>query len=490
MESAMRGSQGHPARKIEPAIIAGRVPPHDLDAEAAVLSAILLSRDALDRVLELLKPEHFYSDANGRIFDAMMQLAAAGTPIDIVSVASYLRDRERLAHVGGPTYLGQLADATPAVAHVGAHAQVVHEKWRLRALIATCQRVAAEGYGDVGDPQLFVDSAEQAIYELSRTVRRKTGATMWEAINQSFRQIMAAVESGGGVTGVSTGFAKIDARTAGLHSGELMIVAARPGMGKSSLVLDMTRHASAPRRVVAPGGAETVLPGHGVVIFSLEMPTPQVARRMTCSESRVDVGRARTGKLDRNEMNRLIDAGEALKTRPVFIEDAPLGLLELRARVRRHQADYDRAATATTPAQKIRVVVVDYLQLMQTREGLSRHEALGEITRGLKRLAKELDVAVICLSQLNRSVESRNDKRPLLSDLRESGNIEEDADVVAFVFRDEYYTREKSKLHGIAEVDFAKIRDGQTGRVFLRYTASCTSFDNLAVDPDEEHLAE
>ncbi len=232
MNGPPRKGGRYPQQRMEPASIAGRVPPHDLDAEAAVLSAILLNREALDRVLELLKPEHFYSDANGKIFEAAMALAVAGTPIDIVSVASYLRDRESIAQIGGASYLAQLSDATPAVAHVAAHAAVVYEKWRVRQLIATCQRVAAEGYGDVGVVQEFIDSCEQDIYQLARTASSTSVKPLSQVLRAAFQQITAAAARGDRITGISTGYEKLDGKTAGLHAGDLSIVAARPGMGK------------------------------------------------------------------------------------------------------------------------------------------------------------------------------------------------------------------------------------------------------------------
>src|SRR4051812_15611949 len=250
-----------PPELVAPPTVAGRVPPHDLDAEAAVLSAILLSRDALDRVLEILKAEHFYSDANGRIFEAAQALAVSGTPIDIVSVSSYLRDREKLAQIGGASYLAQLADATPAVAHVGAHAQVVYEKWRLRQLIATCQKVAAEGYGDVGVVQEFIDAAEQDIYQLARTASSSSAQPLATVLRAAFQQITAAAERGDRITGISTGYEKLDAKTAGLHNGDLMIIAARPGMGKTSFVLNLGVNVASPRTVASPGPGEA---GHGV----------------------------------------------------------------------------------------------------------------------------------------------------------------------------------------------------------------------------------
>jgi len=500
MQSSRGGGRGggRPPQRLEPGIIAGRVPPHDLDAEAAVLSAILLSREALDRVLEILKPEHFYSDANGRIYEAAQALALAGTPIDIVSVASFLRDRERLQQIGGPTYLGQLADATPAVAHVGAHAQAVYEKWRLRAVIATCQRVAAEGYGDVGGVQEFIDGCEQDIYELARTAGSTSVQPLNVVLRAAFQQITAAAERGDRITGISTGYEKLDAKTAGLHNGDLMIIAARPGMGKTSFVLNLGVNVASPRTITAPGpgdhdhGVERQEPGFGVCVFSLEMPREQLAVRLVCSEGRVDVGKVRQGFLQPDDWRRLTEAASYLSSLPIWIDDtSALGILELRAKVRRIQAEYNREATPTSAERRVGLVIVDYLQLMKGRDGVnSREQEISEISRGLKQLAKELSVPVIALSQLNRSVETRTtkDKRPQLSDLRESGAIEQDADTIIFIYRDEYYNPESTNAKGIAELLISKQRNGPTGKVLTRFTASCTRFDNLAAGDYPENV--
>jgi replicative DNA helicase len=490
MSSPPRRGGRYPQQRMEPASSAGRVPPHDLDAEAAVLSAILLNREALDRVLEILKPEHFYSDANGKIFEASMALALAGTPIDIVSVASYLRDRETLSQIGGASYLAQLSDATPAVAHVGAHAAVVYEKWRVRQLIATCQRVAAEGYGDVGVVQEFIDSCEQDIYQLARTASSTSVQPLSQVLRAAFQQITAAAERGDRITGISTGYEKLDAKTAGLHAGDLTIVAARPGMGKTSFVLNLAVNVASPRTVASPGpgeaghGIERHEPGFGVAVFSLEMPREQLATRMVCSEGRVDLGRLRQGYLQPDDWRRLTESASYLSSLPIWIDDTPaISLLEVRAKVRRIQAEYNREASGTNSERKMGLVVIDYLQLMKGRDGVnSREQEISEISRGLKQLAKELSVPVIALSQLNRAVETRTtkDKRPQLSDLRESGAIEQDADMIVFIYRDEYYNPETTNAKGLAELIIAKQRNGPTGKVMTRFTASCTRFDNLA----------
>ncbi len=484
----------------EPPTINGRVPPHDLDAEAAVLSAILLDKQALDQVAEILKPYHFYSKANGRIYEASTELTLRSTPVDIVTVASWLRDREVLQQIGGASYLAQIADAVPAVAHDTAHARVVYEKWRVRQLIAQCQRISAEGYGDVGIVQAFIDGAEQAVYELARSPESTSVQPIAAVLKTAFEKITAAAERGDRITGISTGYERLDAKTAGLHDGDLMIIAARPGMGKTSFVLNLGVNVASPRQIAAPGPGEAghggpmrEEPGYGVIVFSLEMPREQVGTRIVCAEGRVDVGKLRRGFLQPDDWRRLTESASYLSNLPIWIDDTPaISILELRAKIRRIQAEYNRPATDKQPERRLGLVADDYLQLMKGRDGVaSREQEISEISRGLKQLAKELMVPVIALSQLNRAVETRTtkDKRPQLSDLRESGAIEQDADTIVFIYRDDYYNPETTSMAGIAEIIIAKQRNGPTGKVLTRWTASCTRFDNLAPG-DYPELAE
>jgi replicative DNA helicase len=486
---SFRRNQERPPR--EPPVIAGRVPPHDLDAEAAVLSAILLKNDALDQVAELLKPEHFYSEANGKIFEACLELTRSGAPIDTVQVASWLRDRERLAQIGGAAYLAQIVDATPAVAHVQAHARTVREKWRLRRLIAECQRISAEGYGDVGGVQEFIDGAEQSVYALARTVETSSAQPIGAIMKLAFEALTKSAERGDKITGIPSGFTKLDEKMAGLHPGDLTIVAARPAMGKTSFVLNLAVNVAKPRTIETPGPGGRGYgndvreePGFGVAVFSLEMPREQLASRMLCAEARVDVGKLRSGQINGDDWRKLTQSASDLSHLPVWLDDTPaIGLLEVRAKVRRMQAEYNREETENEPERKIGLVVIDYLQLMSGRPGVSsREQEISEISRGLKQLAKELRVPVIALSQLNRAVETRaqKDKRPQLSDLRESGAIEQDADNILFIYRDEYYNPDTSDARGIAEIIVAKQRNGPTGKVLTKFTSSCTRFDNLA----------
>jgi len=470
-------------RRQVPSNVAGRVPPHDLDAEAAVLAAVLLDRNALDKVQDILQPEHFFSDAHGRIYEAAQELAMAGASLDIISVGAWLRDRERLQQVGGAAYLAQLADATPTVAHVAQHARVVFEKARARRAIAAFQRAAAELYGDVGDLQDYLDGTEQQLHEIAQTRRATTVEPLHQALRTAFEQITAAAERGDRMTGISTGYERLDAKTAGLHDGDLMIIAARPGMGKTAFVLNVAVNVASPRTITVDG-QDRAVPGYGVAVFSLEMPREQLATRTACAEARVDLGRVRQGVLLPADWERLTESAQYLSTLPIWIDDAPaLNLLELRAKVRRIQAEYNEPATPTAPERRLGLVIVDYLQLMKgVGKSPSREQEIAEISRGLKALAKELKVPVMALSQLNRAVETRStkDKRPQLSDLRESGAIEQDADTIIFIYRDEYYNPETTNAKGLAELIIAKQRNGPTGKVLVRFASACTRFDNLA----------
>jgi replicative DNA helicase len=492
-----RGSKGSDG--IELREIAGRVPPHDLGAEAAVLSAVLLDRDAFDEVAEILKPEHFYSDANRRIYEAIFELERLQRAVDVVSVASFLKDKNRLQQVGGTAYLAQLTDATPYVANVETHARLIREKWRLRQVIAVCQHVAAEGYGDCGETQPFIDKAEQKIFEIARTPEASTVVALRDAVREAFHILTEATKRGGGITGIPSGFSQLDRMCAGLHSGDLYIVAGRPGMGKTSFVLNIainvaraTAAASAPDDEVFTETA-TDEPGYAVAFFSLEMPKEQLAARLLASEARVNMGDIRKGTIRREDWSRLTEAAARLSAMPIWLDDTPgLTLMDLRAKVRRLQAEINRSAGHAPGTKKLGLVAIDYLQLMQgRREAGSREQEISELSRGLKHLAKELQVPVMALSQLNRSVETRNlkDKRPQLSDLRESGAIEQDADAIMFIYRDDYYNQ-NSEEPGVAEVIVAKQRNGPTGVVKTRFVKEYTRFDNLEQDEYYDELGD
>jgi replicative DNA helicase len=403
----------------------GRVPPHDLDAELAVLAALLLDPTTLDQVQELLKPEHFYAPAHGRIYEACLALAQQGTAFDLTTVGSWLRSRERLADVGGVPYLAKITDATPEVANIEAYARIVREKWRVRELIKTCQRIAAEGYGDVGQVQSFIDTAEQAIYDLARTPESSTVSHLGDVIRTVFSKLEEIGQRGSSITGFPTGFKKLDELTSGLHPTDLVIVAARPGMGKTSFVLNVAINVAQPLVIGNdPTGYETYeQPGGACVVFSLEMPREQIASRILSSEARVDVQKMRGGRLQTEDWHNLTQAASFLSNLPIYVDDTPgITVLDVRSKVRRIQAELQRSAQADGYERKVGLVVIDYLQLMQgSSKAGSREQEISEISRGLKHLAKELRVPVIALSQLNRSVETRSEKskRPQISDLRE-----------------------------------------------------------------------
>lgn len=478
----MRRGWGHTAESpVLP--VDGRVPPHDLEVEAAVLSAVMIDPAALDKVLEFLRPEHFYSEAHRQVFKACLELKEASQPVDIVQVGSWLKSRERISQIGGMAYLTEILDAAPAVANVASYAKTIHEKWRVRQLIATCQRVAAQGYLDYGETQPFIDEAEQSIYEIARMREGSSVEPLIAVMKRSFKAISDALTRRGQVTGIPTGFERYDRLTAGLHDGDLSIIAARPGMGKTSFVLNIATNI-ARARSYDDGTTRSEVLGVGAVIFSLEMPREQLANRMLCSEARVDVGKLRGGGLDNDDWKRLTNAAAELSRLPIWIDDSStLSLLELRAKVRRIQADFDRVNDEGRRKQRIGLIVVDYLQLMKGRDGAaSREQEISEISRGLKGLAKELKVPVIALSQLNRAVETRGDKskRPQLSDLRESGAIEQDADNICFIYREEYYNRDNPAVKNLAELIVAKQRNGPTGRAKVRFDQQYTRFDNLA----------
>jgi len=478
--------RGFRAKEVEnPPVVEGRVPPHDLDAEAAVLSAVMLDPSAMDKVTDL-KPEYFYSEAHRRIFEACVELKAQSQPVDVLQVQTWLRDRQRLAQVGGAGYLTEILDSAPVVANVAAYGRTIHEKFRIRQLILACQRVAATGYVDYGEAQSFIDGAEQAIYNIARTSSKQSVEKLLDVMKKSFKRLNDAVARGDRITGMPTGFDRYDRMTAGLHEGDLTIVAARPGMGKTSFVLNLAANLASPKGREVEGDPSSRWEDHGVgcVVFSLEMPREQLANRMVCSEARVDVSKMRTGFLSPQDWSKLTQAASFLGSLPIWIDDSPgLTLIELRAKVRRLQSEYDLVDDEGRKTRRIGCVVIDYLQLMKGRDGVqSREQEISEISRGLKGLAKELGVAVIALSQLNRAVETRSEKskRPLISDLRESGAIEQDADNIVFIYRDDYYNKEDSAEPNIAELIIAKQRNGPTGTAKVRFDKQWTRFDNLA----------
>jgi replicative DNA helicase len=453
----------HAAEKLSSAaIVHGRVPPHDLEAERAVLGGILLDNLAMSTVESILAAADFYHPAHGVIYEAIQAISVRREPIDIVTLASELRARERLNTVGGAQYLGELTDTIPTIAHIEAHARIVGDAAGVRRMIEVAHEIVARGYGDHGNADQFLDYAASKVFEVAQKRSKSTLIPLEQVIIEAFDRIEKTMTRGDRITGTQTGFRDLDTLTSGMHGGQLIVIAARPAMGKTSLVLNLTAAAAETSR-------------KPVLFFSLEMPRVELANRLMCAEARIDQSRLRSNMLTQDDLTALTSAANRLHSMPIYIDDSgDLTLLELRAKARRIKSEHDMS-----------LIVIDYLQLMKaSRERMdSREREISEISRGLKGLAKELDVPIIALSQLNRGCETRpgKDKRPMLADLRESGAIEQDADVVMFIYRDEVYNRD-TEDKGIAELIIAKQRNGPTDTVRLRFIRELTKFENLAAD--------
>jgi replicative DNA helicase len=434
-----------------------RVPPHSLEAEVSVLGAALLSRNAASEAVEVLAADHFYRNAHRTVFEGVQDLLSLGEPIDTVTLTEWLARRDRLDEVGGPAALHDLTVAVPTAANAAYYARIVRERALLRRLIDAGTEVAKLGYESTEDADTVVDKAESLIYEVAQTGVTSDYAKLGDLLNESFEQIEKLAEQGSEVTGLSTGFDDLDRLTAGLQPQNLIIVAARPAMGKSSLSLGIAQFVTVKLRRPA-------------IIFSLEMSKLEIVNRMLSAEARIDSSKLRTGRLEDTDWRKLGDALGSLSEAPLFIDDTPsISLMEIRAKCRRLKQKHG-----------LELVIVDYLQLMSSHKRVdNRQQEVAEISRGMKMLAKELNVPVIALSQLSRQPESRTDKRPQLADLRESGSIEQDADIVGFIYRDEVYD-EESPDKGIAELIISKHRNGATGVVKLAFLNHLTKFANLA----------
>lgn len=444
-----------------------RVPPHSIEAEQSVLGGLLLDNGAWDRAADVLSEGDFYRYEHKMIFTAVGGLIGASKPADVITVFEQLQSHGKAEDCGGLAYLNALAQSVPSAANMRRYAEIVRERAILRKLIAASDEIATQAFNPQGrQVAQILDEAEGKIFKIGEEGQRtKQGfQSMDVLVGQLIDRVTELAENGAeDVTGVRTGFYELDRMTAGLQGGDLIILAARPSMGKTAFALNIAEHVA-------------VAEGLPVVVFSMEMGAAQLALRMVGSLGRIDQSGLRTGRLKDDDWGRLTEAVEKLSKASMFIDETPaLNPAELRARARRQARQ----------CGKLGLIVIDYLQLMSgtnSSSGENRATEISEISRGLKALAKELNCPVIALSQLNRSVETRTDKRPMMSDLRESGAIEQDADVIMFIYRDDYYNREDSKVPGTAEIIIGKQRNGPVGALHLAFLKPLTKFDNLAPD--------
>ena len=438
-----------------------KLPPQSIDAEMSILGGILLENEAINRVLDILVPDDFYRESHRKIIRAMIELNEHREPCDLITLTTILKKRGELEDVGGGAYLATLVDFVPTAANIAYYGRIVKEKAIARNLIRAATEIVTDGYDEQSEIEELLDKAQKTIFEISEN-RVKTPYYQLNAIlKDTIKYIGDLYEKKEHTTGVPTGFLDLDDKTAGFQRSDLIIIAGRPSMGKTAFALNIAQYAS----VYAD-------PRYPVAIFSLEMSKEQLVTRLLCSESRVDASRLRTGHLLDGEWDKIMRGAEKLFEARLFIDDTPaISVLELRAKARRLKAEHD-----------IGMIVVDYLQLMRgSGSPESRQQEISEISRSLKALAKELSVPVVALSQLNRGLESRTDKRPMMSDLRESGAIEQDADVIMFVYRDEVYNKDNPEVRGKAEIIIGKQRNGPIGTVNLTFLGEFTRFENYAV---------
>ncbi|MBD2871796.1 replicative DNA helicase [Paenibacillus arenilitoris] len=435
-----------------------RVPPQNLEAEQAVIGAVLLQTEALITAMERVRSEDFYSGPHRLIFEAMVELAEANQPVDLVTLTAHMQDQQVLEEIGGVSYLAKLANSVPTAANVDYYAQIVEEKSMLRRLIRTATNIVSDGYANSDDVAVLLGDAEKKILEISN---RRSGSgfiSIRDVLMEVFEKVeMLYTNRGGGPTGIPSGFTDLDRMTAGFQRSDLIIVAARPSVGKTAFALNIAQNVGVRAR-------ETV------AIFSLEMSAAQLVQRMVCAEGNVDAQRMRTGHLEGDDWEKLTMAIGALSESEVYIDDTPgITVAEIRSKCRRLKKE-----------RGLGMILIDYLQLISGRgkAGENRQQEVSEISRTLKHIARELEVPVIALSQLSRGVEQRQDKRPMMSDLRESGSIEQDADIVAFLYRDDYYDKESEKKN-IIEIIIAKQRNGPVGTVELAFLKQFNKFVSL-----------
>ena len=432
-----------------------KLPPQNLEAEQSILGGVLMENDALNTVLEFLEEGDFYRDAHQKIFHSMIALSERNEPLDLITLTNELKKKKELDEIGGSSYLASLVEAVPTAANIAYYAKIVKDKSTLRKMISTATQIVTQSFQGGKELEDLLDEAEQAIFRISENRVKPAFYPIKEIVKESFKVIEQLYEKKELITGIPSGFKDLDRKTAGFQNADLIIVAGRPSMGKTALCLNMAQHAAITAKVPT-------------AIFSLEMSKEQLAIRMLCSEGRVDSSRLRSGFLSESDWPKLTMAAGALSDAQIFIDDSPaISVLELRAKARRLKAD-----------RGLGLIMIDYLQLMKGRSGVERREQeISEISRSLKALAKEINVPVIAISQLSRKAEDRPGRKPQLSDLRESGAIEQDADVILFIYRDEVYNPDTDQK--TAEVIIGKQRNGPTGKIDLTFISEYTTFKDL-----------
>ena len=439
-----------------------KIPPQSSEAEIAVLGSMLLEKEAIGRAIELIDESMFYKESNRIVFSSIVKLYDTNKAIDTVTIIDELKRKDSLDEIGGPPYITSLTSSIPTAANIEYYAKIVKEKAILRNLISTSSQIISESYDATSNVDTLLDKAERMIFDISsRKIETKT-FSLKDVIKDSIETIDRLYQRKENITGVATGFHSFDIKTAGLQPSDFIVVAGRPSMGKSALVTCIAEHVG-------------VIEKRPVAFFSLEMSKEQLAQRMLCSHARVDSHKVRTGFLSQADWPRLVNAAGKLSETPIFIDDTPsISVLELRAKARRLKAQHN-----------IELLILDYLQLMRGPVGAdNRQQEISEISRSIKALARELRIPIIAVSQLSRAVEQRSDRRPQLSDLRESGAIEQDADLVVLLLREEYYNP-TDENRGIAEVIIAKQRNGPVGTLKLAFISEFTKFENLAREEEE-----
>ncbi|RQD76709.1 MAG: replicative DNA helicase [Candidatus Syntrophonatronum acetioxidans] len=440
-----------------------KTPPHSLEAEESVLGSMLMEREAIITASQILTPQDFYREINKKMYSCMLDLFEKGEPVDLVTLCEELRQKNELEAAGGPSHLTRIVDSVPTAANIATYSHIVKEKAVLRQLIQVCGNIVSKCYQGAGEIEEILDEAERMIFQITSRGSPVSYMPIKDILMKTFENIEYLYEHKRGITGVPSGFADLDNITSGFQKSDLAIVAARPGMGKTTLALNMLQHIGTKEKQPA-------------AFFSLEMSKEQLVMRMLCAQANIDAHRLRRGFLTGEDWPKLTRAVGPLAEAPIFIDDTPaLSVMEMRAKARRLKAEHG-----------LSIIFVDYLQLMRgLGQPESRQQEISAISRSLKALAKELDVPVVALSQLSRAVESRNDKRPILSDLLESGGIEANADVVMFIYRDDYYNKDSDDKN-MAEIIVAKQRNGPVDTINLRFKGAFTRFQNMVSDKREE----